>query len=101
MDSTQRILPTYEIAKVPHHNCLAKVNRPGLSPFPRRQITPSSKLKVELWVADKDGQYKKMLTGHKFNRIIFIEKVYFFNLMSGDLYFQLSVAAEGWHMVLA
>ena len=48
----QRILPTNEIAKVPRHSFLAKVNRPGLSPFPRRQIPPSSKLDVELGVAE-------------------------------------------------
>ena len=55
----QRILPTNEIAKVPRHGFLAKFNRPGLGPFPRRQIPTSLKLDMELGVADKDGQYKK------------------------------------------
>ena len=58
-NSTQRTLPTNEIAKVPRHGFLAKVNRPGLSPFPRRQIPPSSKLDVELGVAESK-MVKKM-----------------------------------------
>ena len=37
----------------------SKVNRPGLSPFPKRQIPPSSKLDVELGVEENNMVSKK------------------------------------------